>query len=56
VKGESDSLGGLVLEIAGEIPNPNEVISSGDFDFTVVELVRNRLQKIKITIRPQPST
>src|SRR6266536_879847 len=55
VKGESDSLGGLVLEIVGEIPKPNEVISSGDFDFTVLELVRNRLQKIKITIRPQPS-
>ena len=55
VKGESDSLGGLVLEIAGEIPKPNEVISSGDFDFTVLELVRNRLQKIKITIKPQPS-
>jgi putative hemolysin len=55
VKGESDSLGGLVLEIAGEIPKPNEVISSGDFDFTVLELVRNRLQKIKITIKPQPT-
>jgi len=56
VKGESDSLGGLVLEIAGEIPRPNEVMSSGDFDFTVLELVRNRLQKIKITIKPEAST
>jgi len=56
VKGESDSLGGLVLEIAGEIPKPNEVISSGDFDFTVLEILRNRLQKIKITIKPQSST
>jgi magnesium and cobalt exporter, CNNM family len=56
VKGESDSLGGLVLEIAGEIPKPNEVIASGDFDFTVLEIVRNRLQKIKITIKPQSST
>jgi len=55
VKGESESLAGLVLEIAGEIPKANEVISSGDFDFTVLEIVKNRLQKIKITIRPQPS-
>lgn len=54
VKGESDSLAGLVLEITGEIPKINEVINSGDFDFTVLEIVKNRLQKIKISIKPQP--
>jgi CBS domain containing-hemolysin-like protein len=53
VKGESDSLAGLVLEIAGEIPKINQVISSGDFDFTVLEIAKNRLQKIKTTIRPK---
>jgi CBS domain containing-hemolysin-like protein len=53
VKGESESLAGLVLEIAGEIPKVNEVINSGDFDFTILEVVKNRLQKIKITIKPQ---
>jgi gliding motility-associated protein GldE len=55
VKGESESLAGLVLEIAGEFPKPNEVINSGDFDFTVLEIVKNRLLKIKITIKPQTS-
>ena len=53
VKGESDSLAGLVLEIAGEFPRLNAVLSSGDFDFTVLEIAKNRLQKIKISIRPQ---
>jgi putative hemolysin len=53
IKGESDSLAGLVLEIAGEIPRINETISAGDFDFTVLEITKNRLQKIKITIRPK---
>lgn len=53
IKGESDSLAGLVLEIAGEIPKVNETISAGDFDFTVLEIAKNRLQKIKITIRPK---
>lgn len=53
VKGESDSLAGLVLEIAGEIPIVNQVISSGDFDFTVLEAERTRLNKIKVTIKPQ---
>jgi gliding motility-associated protein GldE len=53
VKGESDSLGGLVLEISGEIPSVNEVIVVGDFEFTVIEKEKNRLRKIKITIKPQ---
>lgn len=52
VKGESDSLAGLVLEIAGKIPQANEVIPCGDFNFTVLELEKNKLQKIKINIRP----
>lgn len=53
VKGESDSLAGLVLELAGEIPQPNQVVSSGDFIFTVLEVAKNRLQKIKVSIKPQ---
>ncbi len=53
VKGESDSLAGLVLEIAGYIPEANMVVTAGDFDFTVLEAERNRLQKIKVTIKPQ---
>ncbi len=50
MRGESESLGGLVLEIAGEIPQVNEVLSLGDFEFTVLEVEKNRLQKIKVTI------
>jgi CBS domain containing-hemolysin-like protein len=50
VRGESESLAGLVLELAGEIPAVNEVVSSGDFEFTVLEVEKNRLQKIKVTI------
>ncbi|WP_026768910.1 gliding motility-associated protein GldE [Asinibacterium sp. OR53] len=53
VKGESDSLAGLVLELAGEIPQPNQVVSSGDFIFTVLEVAKNRLQKIKVSINPR---
>jgi gliding motility-associated protein GldE len=50
VKGESDSLGGLVLEIAGEFPSVNETITSGDFDFTVLEIERNRIRLVRIYI------
>jgi putative hemolysin len=52
VRGNSETLAGLVLEIAEEIPAVNEIISSGDFDFSVLELEKNRLQKIKVTIKP----
>lgn len=50
VKGESDSLGGLVLELAGRMPVKDEKIASGDFIFTTLEMDKTRLLKIKITI------
>jgi CBS domain containing-hemolysin-like protein len=55
VRGESDSLAGLVLEIAGEIPKPQQVIQSGDFEFTVLDVVKNRINKVKVTIQQQSS-
>ena len=51
IKGESDSLAGLVLEIAGDIPKVGAILQSGDFEFTVLELEKNRIQKIKLMIR-----
>ena len=50
VRGESESLAGLVLELAGEFPALNSVISSGDFDFTVMEIANNRITQVKVTI------
>ncbi|MBK6633385.1 MAG: hypothetical protein IPG38_02835 [Chitinophagaceae bacterium] len=55
VRGESDSLAGLVLEIAGEFPQVNEEVKSGQFIFIPLEINKNRLDKIKITIK-QPET
>ncbi len=51
VKGESDSLAGLMLEIAGEIPKLNQAATSGDFKFTALEVEKNRLLKIKVSIK-----
>ena len=50
VRGESDSLGGLVLEIAGEFPAINSTVQSGDFDFTILDADKNRIKTVKITI------
>jgi putative hemolysin len=51
VKGESDSLAGLVLELAGDFPAINRIVPCGDFEFTVTEVEKNRLNKIKATIK-----
>jgi gliding motility-associated protein GldE len=51
VRGESDSLAGLVLEIAGEFPQINEEVVNGKYTFIPLEIHKNRLDKIKITIK-----
>jgi len=53
VKGESESLAGLVLELYGEIPAENEVIPCGDFRFTVIEKNQNRILLVKVTMMPK---
>ena len=53
VRGESESLAGLVLELAGEFPAIDSVISSGDFDFTIIQTDNNRIQLVKVSIKPQ---
>ncbi len=50
VRGESDSLAGLLLEIAGKFPALNETISYKNFDFVVLEIDRMRIKRVKITI------
>jgi len=52
VRGDSDSLAGLVLEIAGKFPIVNEVLHFKRYDFTVVEVDKMRVAKIKMTINP----
>lgn len=50
VRGDSESVGGLVLELAGEFPTVNDTVSCGDFTFTVLETDKNRIQLVKVTI------
>jgi CBS domain containing-hemolysin-like protein len=51
VKGESDSLAGLILELAGEIPKVNDMINCGDFEFTVLDADSSRVKKVKVLIK-----
>lgn len=50
IRGESDSLAGLVLEIAGRFPDPDETIVYDQFDFTVLSVDNHRIERVKLTI------
>lgn len=51
VRGESESLAGLILELAGEFPSTNTVLNCGDFTFTVIQSDNNRIQQVKVNIQ-----
>jgi magnesium and cobalt exporter, CNNM family len=55
VRGESDSLAGLILELSGEIPKTNDVVTSGEFEFTTLEVEKNRIRKVQAVIKRQKS-
>jgi len=50
VKGESESLGGLLLEINSVIPRISEKIDFDKYSFTVVAVDSKRIKKIKVHI------
>jgi putative hemolysin len=51
IRGDSDSLAGLVLEIAGKFPQIDEVIESEKITFIPLEINKNRIDKIKVIIK-----
>jgi len=51
IRGDSDSLAGLVLEIAGEFPQVNEPLTWGDFTFVPLAINKNRIEKVKLTLK-----
>lgn len=53
VRGESDSLAGLVLEIAGKFVAVNDVVKYQHYDFTVLAVEKMRLTRVKVTINKQ---
>ncbi len=51
IRDDSDSLAGLILEIAGEFPQVNANIISGDYTFIPLEINKNRIEKVKIILK-----
>ncbi len=53
VRDESDSLAGLLLEVAGEFPAVGQEISSGDFTFKVLQTDNNRIRQVEVKLKPK---
>ena len=50
IKGEADTLAGLILEIKGNIPEVGEIIEYKHYTFTIESVNKTRVKRIKITI------
>ncbi len=55
VKGESESLGGLLLEISSKMPRAGEKIEFHRFLFTIVAVDLRRIKRVRVLIRPRAS-
>jgi len=51
VKGEADTLAGLILELKGEIPSVNDKIKCRNFIFTIESVNNRRIEKIIVEIQ-----
>jgi len=49
VKGEADTLAGLILELKGELPKKNDVIPCKGFVFTIKSVDQRRIKQIQVT-------
>lgn len=50
VRGEAETLAGLILEITGEIPEQKQVIKYGNFLFTIESADRRRIREVRVEI------
>ena len=53
VRGESDSLGGLILELEGKIPEKGSVIKLDHFEFTIIDVTSRKINEIKVKINDE---
>ncbi len=55
VKGESESLGGLILERHNSMPNAGDKITYDRFVFTIVAVDQKRIKRVRVSVtEPEP--
>jgi putative hemolysin len=52
VKGDADTLAGLVLELAGKIPVVGEIVGFADYSFCIEAADKRRIKRIKVSLPP----
>ena len=50
IKGDADTIAGVILELTGEIPEKNKQIEYKNLTFTIESVDKRRIKKIKVTI------
>lgn len=50
VKGEADSLAGMMLEVYGKMPEKNTVVTYQEYEFKVLTVDKRRIKMINVTI------
>ncbi|MCX6325113.1 MAG: gliding motility-associated protein GldE [Bacteroidia bacterium] len=55
VRGESETLAGLILELTGEIPQKDQIIKYGKFVFRIESADRRRIKEIRVEINEDNS-
>lgn len=55
VRGEAETLAGLILEITGHIPAKNEMVKCKVFNFTIDAVDNKRIKRIKVQLTSQPT-
>lgn len=53
LRGDADTIGGLIMEIHGDIPTKNELISTDRFDFIIESVDDRRIQRVKLVYKPE---
>ena len=48
-KGESETLGGMLIELFGRIPSAGEEISFKEFEFKIQSVDLKRIKKVRVT-------
>jgi len=52
VKGETDSLGGLILELHGQFPQRGFCLRYKNFEFTIEAVTATHIKRVKLTVLP----
>ncbi len=52
VKGDADTLAGLILELKGDFPDKGEKTSYRNFEFTIEAVDKKRIKQIRLQINP----